>query len=88
MAVLESGGIHYVVIGCQARTNDRRVAVDASGNILNTGGIGPYTRIATSTLPILSLEGLADEAENTRISWTTAAGRSTLRLDPNRKLIR
>src|SRR5260370_14853901 len=46
MAVLESGGVHYGVVGCQARTNDWRLAVDASGNLASNAGIGPYTRIA------------------------------------------
>jgi hypothetical protein len=63
---------------------------DASGKFTRdlSGSFSPFRRIATSTVPITSLQPVADNSENIILTYKDQAGRSSIiKLNANRDLI-
>jgi hypothetical protein len=88
--VLGYQGNHFVAVSNDVVTAGSHIWQDSSGKLVAAMNrqFGIYRRIATSTIPITSLQVTADNAENVTINYTDQSGRQfTLNLDANHRLI-
>jgi len=81
-------GSHIVIAG-RGQNTSGPLEPHPSGKFtgLMSRGFSPFRRIATSSFPITSLQGVADNTEKVTLSYTDQTGRTfTLKLDTNRDL--
>jgi hypothetical protein len=79
-------GSHIIIAGRGQHTGGP-LEPDPSGKFTGymSRGFSPFRRIATSPVPIRSLQGVADNTENITLSYTDQTGRRfTLKLNANR----
>lgn len=82
-------GSHIIIAG-RGENTAGPLEPDQNGKFTGymSRAFSPFRRIAVSTAPITSLEGLADNAENITLIYTDQTGhRSTLKLNANRDLM-
>lgn len=88
VSALEGDGGYWVVLGIPGWSKDTRALLDKDGHFYRGDDghpLAPFIRVAHSSVPITSVGGSVDAAENLRITWTDATGKeSAIELDAER----